>query len=531
MLSLGSSDFGAIRERGAVYVDKTDYVFELSRPYTSYFLSRPRRFGKSLLVSTFENYFRGRRGLFEGLKIFPLEEATASPWEVYPVFKFSFAGGYSCQGLREVEMAIAETLEEIEEEYGLEPGAAKASLPIRLSKDIGLAWRKTGRRVVVLVDEYDNPLEKAQTAEENDKIRSMFKSLWGVLKDRQDKLRFVFFTGVTKYQKVSIFSELNNLIELSMDGRYAAICGLVRREIEDNYGLHVDALARRNGMSRGECLAEMERRYDGYHFAWPSAGVYNPYSVLNALDKGEFGNYWFRSGMPGLLPKRIVEEGFDLSALIGGRVAENADRLSDLTPGNMALVPLLFQTGYLTLKGPMDDFRYFPLGFPNEEVRVAFTEQLVPLVLPAVGAGARGLTFRDIADDLNRGDVASCLDRLTAIFASLPYERGNAKGDPVEVNFQNVIYVVFTMLGIAMRTEVAGAGGVCDAVVETAAHAYVFEFKRDKPAGEALAQIRAKGYADRFAATTKRLHLVGVSFSTSRRQIGEWREEMVAAPR
>lgn len=527
-LSLGMSDFAAIRREGAIYVDKTDMIFELTRLSRSYFLSRPRRFGKSLLVSTLENFFLGRKELFRGLKIFEMEEKTARPWTKFPVFKFDFAGGNFEAGVAGLNARLDTVLDTYETTYGIPPGQRSKFPAERLARLLIAAEASAGRPSVVLVDEYDRPLEAA-TGEEREQMRTLLKNFWGVLKGNQDRLRFVLFTGVTKYQKVSIFSELNNLVELTWQGRYSTLCGLTRDEIERDYDAHIDEMAACIGMTRSECMAELERHYDGYHFTWPSPGVYNPYSLLTSLNEHNFGNYWFQSGTPGSLPKRIVEEGFDMTPLMDGNVSESVDNLSDLAPGGMSLVPLLFQSGYLTLKGPADDFQYYPLGFPNDEVRQAFTRQLAPMVLPILEGNSMRLMLNDLTKALQDGDFGSCLAGFKSIFASLPYDRGNAKGDPIEVNFPNAIYIVFTLLGIAIRTEVSGARGVCDAIVETVRHAYVIEFKRDCPAADALGQVKAKGYADRFASAAKSVHLVGVSFSTKTRNVGEWVEEL--APR
>lgn len=524
LLSLGSSDFESIREQGAVYVDKTDYIFELSRPYTSYFLSRPRRFGKSLLVSTMKSYFEGRKELFEGLKIYEMEASARHPWTRHPTFVFSFASGNYSLGVEALLARLDTQLGELEAEYGIAPGLVSPQYPERLARLIAAAHKATRRRVVVLVDEYDSPLEKCPP-EQLGKMREELKGFWGVLKDYQDRLRFVFFTGVTKYQKVSIFSELNNLIELTMDKRYASLCGLTRADIEENYAPHIDALAAGNGMSREECMAEMERRYDGYHFSWPSEGVYNPYSVLSALQNSQFDNYWFRSGTPGTLPRRICREGFDVAGLFAGDVSESRDNLQDMNPGSMALVPLLFQTGYLTLAGPQDEFGRHRLQFPNDEVRTAFTRQLAKLVVPAVDDAGSDVAVNKIAADLAQGDIAMCINRLNAIFASLPYDSGSPNSDPIEANFRNAFYIIFTLLGMAVRVEVAGAKGVCDALVENSAHIYVFEFKRDHTAADAMRQIKERDYAGRFAASPKALHLVAASFSSKEKKIVEWLAE------
>ena len=522
-LSTGLSDFAAIRRGGAIYVDKTDMVFELTRLPQSFFLSRPRRFGKSLLVSTFENYFLGRKELFEGLRIYDLENATEEPWVEYPIFKFSFSGGELVGGVRELELRIADTLDDIESRYGLDPGEARASLAVRLGKDLRLAKSQMGRSVVVLVDEYDRPLEAVRGGE-MEAVRDLLKGFWGILKDKQECLRFAFFTGVTKYQKVSIFSELNNLVEITSNPDYAALCGLTRREVEGCYPAHVARLAAEQGMTVDECHAELARLYDGYHFAWPSEGVYNPYSVLYAFADRRFGERWFTSGTPTLLPRRIREEGFDVAALLRGGIRETESALADLNPGNMALVPLLFQTGYLTLAGPMGRDGRYPLDFPNHEVRHGFTSQLLPLFAPAMARDGE-LSIYSIREDLLSGDVDACLRRMRAVYASQPYERGAPLADPVESTFQNVIYIVFNLLGVDARAEVSGARGVADIVVETPGHVYVMEFKRDSSPEEAMRQIEARGYASRFAATTRRVHLVGVNFSSAMRQIDGWVEK------
>lgn len=524
-LSLGMSDFAAMRGEGAIYVDKTDMVFALTRLSRSYFLSRPRRFGKSLLVSTFENYFLGRKELFRGLRIFDMEEACPNPWRSHPVLKFSFAGGNLEDGKEAVEAKLDTILETYERRYGVRHTRATARFyPERFARLIDAASDSSKGPIVVLVDEYDRPME-ALRGDEMRRVRNLLKVFWGVLKDKQEKLRFVFFTGVTKHQKVSIFSELNNLVDLTADRRYTELCGLTRGEIESYYAPFVESLAESCGLTREECLAELSRRYDGYRFRWPSEGIFNPYSVLSALDKQEFGNYWFQSGTPGTLPQRIANEGLDLAPLMDGKATADADSLSELNPEAVALVPLLFQTGYLTIKGPADELGHYPLGFPNEEVRMAFTGQLANYVFPNADGGQSGLTIKELSGDLRSGDLASCMNRLKALLASLPYDRGNPRNSPIETNYQNALYIVFTLLGVTMRTEVTGARGVCDAIAEAASHVYVFEFKRDRPASEALAQIKRQGYAERFAASGKVLHLVGVSFSTALRTIDEWMEE------
>lgn len=523
-LSTGLSDFAAIRRGGAIYVDKTDMVFELTRLPQSFFLRRPRRFGKSLLVSTFENYFLGRKELFEGLRIYDLENATDEPWVEHPVLKFSFSGGDLDDGVEALRSGLNRMLSPYERKAGIGMRQKAETLSDRFANLIDASVERAGGvPVVVLVDEYDRPLEAVRGGE-MEAVRNLLKGFWGILKDKQECLRFAFFTGVTKYQKVSIFSELNNLVEITSNPDYAALCGLTRSEVEGCYPPHVARLAAEQGMTVAECHAELARLYDGYHFAWPSEGVYNPYSVLYAFADRRFGERWFTSGTPTLLPRRIREEGFDVAGLLRGGIRETESALADLNPGNMALVPLLFQTGYLTLAGPMGRDGRHPLDFPNQEVRHGFTSQLLPLFAPVMARDGE-LSVYSIREDLLSGDVGACLRRMRAVYASLPYERGAPLADPVESTFQNVIYIVFNLLGVDARAEVSGARGVADIVVETPEHVYVMEFKRDSSPEEALRQIEARGYASRFAATPRRVHLVGVNFSSALRQIDGWVEK------
>ena len=517
-LPLGVQDFSILRGDNYLYVDKTSLIYELTHTQRAVFLSRPRRFGKSLLLSTLRYYFLGRRNLFSGLAIERLEKE----WAEYPVLYFDFNGqNYTLEnGLTDI---IENHLSNWEKEYGCTRIAETAA--VRFENVIKAASEKTGKRVVVLVDEYDKPLLETMTIlpEIEEANRAVFKGVFGVLKKMDAYLRFYMFTGVTKFSKVSIFSDLNQLTDISLDNEYSAICGISQSELENNFSSYIERLSKNFGYSHDECLSELKRMYDGYHFSNASDGMYNPFSLLHCFFKKDFGSYWFESGTPTFLINKLNAAHYDIRNFTD-EVKARESELKDYRPENADPTPLFYQSGYLTIKGWNQKQRSFKLGFPNAEVKYGFLDSLAPSYLHVEDKPA---PFNiDILDDaVEEGDTEGMKNWFTALFALLPYPAGADTEAVTEQNFQNVIFMSLTMMGKYARTEVHSAKGRADCILETADYVYLFEFKRDVSASEALKQIEKQGYAKPYASDKRKIFKIGVNFSTKERNISEWKVE------
>lgn len=519
-LPIGIQDFEKLRKEGFIYVDKTKHVYELAQSGLPYFLSRPRRFGKSLFLSTLEAYFLGKKELFKGLYIYDKEEASENPWQIYPVLKFSLAAGdfTNEEGL---ENRLKDTLAEFEKKYKLpEEGD---SLPVRFEHALRNACEKTGKQVVVLVDEYDNPILKniGENKEQERKNRNLYKGFFAVLKDQDAYLKFVFFTGVTKFSKVSIFSDLNQLRDITLTSQFESICGITQKELEDNFEAEIKEFSDKFGMTKEECLAELKQRYDGYHFTANCEDIYNPFSLLNAFSNKDFGNYWFETGTPTFLVKKLDEINFDVRQF-EDNIKANESEIMDYRPESDNPIPLLFQAGYLTIKSWNQRQRSFKLGFPNEEVKYGFLKALAPAYLKIEKNSS--LFNVDVLDDaVEEGDTDGMRDWFTSLFAVLPYPAGADVESITEQTFQNVIYITLLMLGKYTRTEVHSAKGRADCIVEADDFIYIFEFKRDANAKDALNQIEEMGYARPYESDKRKLFKIGVNFSTKERNIVEWK--------
>ena len=518
-LPIGIQDFEDLRTNGYVYVDKTRHIYNLVASGKAYFLSRPRRFGKSLFISTLEAYFLGKKELFEGLWIYDEEEKSANPWQVYPVLKFSLASGEftSENGLRN---SLTDNLKRFEEKYGLPSN--ENDLVARFKNALKNACEKTGKKVVVLVDEYDTPLLKnISENEEQEKVnRALYKGFFATLKDYDAYLRFVFFTGVTKFSKVSIFSDLNQLQDITLDSRFDSICGITQEELESNFIPEIGAMADKFGLTKDECLAELKKRYDGYHFTDNLIDIYNPFSLINAFSKRDFGNYWFESGTPTFLVKKLDAINFD-ARKFEETVKVSEAEIKDYRPENENPVPLLYQSGYLTIKSFNQKQRSYKLGFPNEEVKYGFLNALAPAYLK-VDNNSSYFNVDILDDAVEEGDSDGMRDWFTSLFALLPYPTSGNTEVLTEQNFQNVIYLSLLILGKYVRTEVHTAKGRADCVIETDNFVYVFEFKKDVSAKEALAQIEEQGYAKPYESDKRKLFKIGVNFSSIDRNITEW---------
>ena len=509
-LPIGIQTFAEIREENYLYVDKTAFVWRIANTGKPYFLSRPRRFGKSLLLSTFEAYFEGKKELFEGLAIADMEKE----WKTYPVFHLDLnAEKYdSPQALVEI---LSRQLTQWELKYG--KGEDEETLSGRFAGVIRRACEQSGRGVVVLVDEYDKPLLQALGDDALlDDYRKTLKAFYGVLKSSDRYLRFVFLTGVTKFAQVSVFSDLNQLNDISLDFAYATLCGITKEELGSTFVPELERQAAVNDMTSEAVMEMMTRRYDGYHFHPKGAGVFNPFSVLNSFSKQEFGSYWFQTGTPTFLVELLKESDYDLRTLIDGIEASASSFMEYRVDANNP-IPLIYQSGYLTIKDYDKEFQLYRLAFPNDEVRYGFLNFLVPYYTP-VNEDEQNFYIGKFVQELRAGEVDAFLTRLQAFFADFPYELS----DSTERHYQVVFYLVFKLMGQFTEVEVRSARGRADAVVKTPKYIYVFEFKLNGTAEQALQQIDEKGYLIPYQADDREVVKVGVEFSAEKRNIDRW---------
>ena len=509
-LPIGIQTFEKIRNEGYLYVDKTRMVWNLASMGVAYFLSRPRRFGKSLLISTFEAYFEGRRDLFEGLAIEKLEEK----WDKHPVLHLDL-NARKYERPEDLIAMLNQYLEKWEAKFGNEK---KDRAPEeRFEYIIQRAYEQTGKGVVVLVDEYDKPLLQSLHDEELlEAYRRTLKAFYGVLKSADKYLRFVFLTGVTKFSQVSVFSDLNQLNDISMDYDSGTLCGITHEELVNNFSPEIEALAKVNGLSKEEAIEQMTRQYDGYHFHPNADGVYNPFSVLNAFYKKEFGNYWFQTGTPTFLVESLQKADYDLRILMDGVEAPAINFTEYRVEANNP-IPLIYQSGYLTIKGYDKEFKMYTLGFPNDEVRYGFLNFLVPFYT-TVTDDKKSFFIGKFVQELRSGETDSFMQRLEAFFADFPYELN----DKTERHYQVVLYLIFKLMGQFTQAEVRSAKGRADAIVQTPKFVYVFEFKLNGTAEEALQQINDKGYAAPFKLDNRQIVKVGVEFSAETRNVNRW---------
>lgn len=523
-LPIGIQSFEDLRKNRYVYVDKTEFIWELLTKGKTYFLSRPRRFGKSLFVSTIAAYFRGQKELFDGLAIAgkEAEKPAEEQWLSFPVMLFSLSGGtYAKEG--GLESQLAKEIERVEYQY-LQKSVKQPndSIASWFGKVIEALYASEHRQVVVLVDEYDKPLLEPMnvSSKQEEENRSLFKSFFSVLKDEDQYLKFVFFTGVTKFSKVSIFSDLNQLNDISMADEYGAICGITQKELMENFDEEINKLAEKQNLSREETIQKLTGMYDGYHFSESSAGVYNPFSLLSAFSHRKFGRYWFETGTPTFLLRELRRSNIPVQDFSEGIRAVPA-QLSDYRVHNPDPVPLYYQTGYLTIQGYDPRFDEYTLSFPNDEVEYGFLSSLIPAVRPDVNAPYTSFSASGMTACMDTGDVDTFMKMLKALLASIPCCEGKA---PVqEQQWRNIIFAVFTILGQYVRAEVHSAGGRSDCIIENEKYVYIFEFKVDKPSQEALEQIETKGYAQPFAASGKQIMKIGVSISSDTGTIREWK--------
>ena len=527
-LPIGIQSFKDLREKNFLYVDKTEYLFRLVNNGKVYFLSRPRRFGKSLFLSTLAAYFLGQKELFTELYLEKAEEEQAeleqrAAWEAYPVLYLDFNTGNYIES-DELGMNLNGHLCKWEKLYGVEP--SEQNFALRFAGVITRACQQTGKQVVILVDEYDKPLLQTMGVNEtlNEQYRNTLKAFYSVIKTCDQYIRFAFLTGVTKFSKISIFSDLNNLRDISMEKQYAGICGITQAELEANFQPEIQAFASEQDLTYQQTVTTLKQWYDGYLFHPAGEGMYNPYSVLSALAKREIKSYWFSTGTPTFLVNYLKEAHYFIPDL-DGNVELNESGLETYRAVSENALPILFQSGYLTIIGYIKEARLYKLGFPNDEVRYGFLENLLP-AYSSLPLGDTGKSVWQFVQDIREGKVDSFMERMRSIIAGIPYDNFTEENMKLrEQNYQTAVYLVFALMGQFVQTEVHCSTGRIDCVVYTVDSIYLFEFKLtgNGSAEDALNQIKEKEYAAKYLTDGKKIVLIGSSFDEKTRTIKEWK--------
>ena len=562
-LPIGIQSFEKLRRDRYVYIDKTAFLWQLVQGSNPYFLSRPRRFGKSLFLSTLAAYFRGKKELFKDLYLEKAEEEQAAqenrtPWQEYPVLYLDFnTGQYELTGA--LDETLSYFLDTEEPKYNLQKNGFSHAK--RFTALIQAAYQQTGKQVVILVDEYDKPLLQTMGVNEelNEQYRNTLKAFYSVIKTCDEYIRFAFLTGVTKFSKISIFSDLNNLRDISMEKQYAGLCGITQTELETNFQPDIQVLADEQDLTYQEALAALKQWYDGYLFHPAGEGMYNPFSLLSALVKKEIKSYWFSTGTPTFLVNFLKEAHYYIPDL-DGKVELDEEGLQTYRAVAQDALPILFQAGYLTIKEYISDLRLYRLCFPNDEVRYGFLQNLLP-AYSDVPFGQTGVWVGRFVQDIRNGNVNEFMERMQAIISSIPYDdfpKGKLKLR--EQNYQTAVYLVFALMGQFVQTEVHcyssaatdGGGsmqqrcfggaetrsqnytrmysfGVADCIVITADSVYIFEFKLsgNGSAEDALNQIKKNGYAAQYKTGGKKIVLIGAGFEEEKRTIKEWKVELL----
>ena len=564
---IGVQSFKVLRNDRYLYVDKTDYIFRLISSGRVYFLSRPRRFGKSLFLSTLAAYFLGQKELFKGLYLETAEEEQAvqegrTAWQEYPVLYFDFNTG-QYDTFESLISRIQLFLSPLEKKYHITP--VEGDVAQRLEVIIKQIYEAAQRQVVILVDEYDKPLLQTMGVNEelNEQYRNTLKAFYSVIKTCDQYIRFAFLTGVTKFSKISIFSDLNNLRDISLEKQYAGICGITEAELKHNFQPEIQSLADEQDLSYDQTLAALKQWYDGYCFYPGSDGMYNPFSLLNAFVKQRFGSYWFSTGTPTFLVTFLKEAHYFIPDL-DGNVELDEDGLQTYRAVAQEPFPILFQAGYLTIKEYIKDLRLYRLGFPNDEVRYGFLHNLLP-AYSSVPFGQTGVSVWRFVQDIREGKMDSFMERMQAIISGIPYDNFSKENIKLrEQNYQTAVYLIFALMGQFVQTDVychssAAMDGGCstqqrrfgstetrsqnytrtysfddstgrvDCVVQTADAVYIFEFKLtgNGTAEDALSQIREKEYAAKYKAEGKKIVLIGAGFNEKKRTIAEWKGELL----
>ena len=508
---LGIQTFEEIRRNNQYYVDKTYLIYNIVKGSKNNFLSRPRRFGKSLLVTTMQAYFEGKKDLFKGLAIEKLEKE----WVKYPVIHLDLSRGKYYE-IQVVHSTLNAVLGFYEAKLGITV-AEGTTYGTRLDEIIQTTAAQTGQKVVVLIDEYDAPmLDSNAKPELQEQIRSIMRDFFSPLKANEGLLRFVFLTGITKFSQLSIFSELNNIKNYSLDDRYATICGFTEQELLDNFHEGITDLAAANGMTFDEAVEKLKEQYDGYHFTAHCPGLYNPYSILNALFDSRFDNYWFATGTPTFLLELLQKNNILIPQLEG--IMATPQRFDAPTEKITDPVPVLYQSGYITIKKSQNGM--YLLGFPNEEVRQGFSESMLNFIAPYY-AGPRDNFAWEFGQAMRADNIDAAMEALKVYLAGFPYDIHHNS----EAFFQAILYTIFNMLNFTIRAEARTARGRVDLLVSTKTTIFVMELKIDQSAAKALEQIDAKDYTLPYKHDGRRVFKVGINFSTEKRTVDEWRYE------
>ena len=506
---IGIQNFEKIRNDGYLYIDKTALMYQMVKTGSYYFLSRPRRFGKSLLISTIEAYFQGKKELFAGLAIERLEK----DWIKYPILHLDLnIEKYDVP--ESLDNILEKSLTAWEKLYGAEP--SERSFSLRFAGIIERACKQAGQRVVILVDEYDKPMLQAIGNEKLQKqFRDTLKPFYGALKTMDGYIKFEFLTGVTKFGKVSVFSDLNNLDDISMRKDYVEICGVSDQELHENLDIELHEFAETQGLSYDKLCTKLKEYYDGYHFTHNSIGIYNPFSLLNAFKYKEFGSYWFETGTPTYLVKLLKKHHYDLERM--AHEETDAQVLNSIDSESTNPIPVIYQSGYLTIKGYDERFGIYRLGFPNREVEEGFIRFLLPFYAN-VNKVESPFEVQKFVREVETGDYDSFFHRLQSFFADTTYEVIREQ----ELHYENVLFIVFKQVGFYTKVEYHTNDGRIDLVLQTEKFIYIMEFKLNGTAEEALQQINDKRYALPFEADGRKLFKIGINFSEKTRNIEKW---------
>jgi len=506
---IGIQNFEKIRNDGYLYIDKTALMYQMVKTGSYYFLSRPRRFGKSLLISTLEAYFQGKKELFTGLAVERLEK----DWIKYPILHLDLnIEKYDTP--ESLDNILEKSLTAWEKLYGAEP--SERSFSLRFAGIIERACKQAGQRVVILVDEYDKPMLQAIGNEKLQKqFRDTLKPFYGALKTMDGYIKFAFLTGVTKFGKVSVFSDLNNLDDISMRKDYVEICGVSDQELHENLDIELHEFAETQDLSYDKLCTKLKEYYDGYHFTHNSIGIYNPFSLLNAFKYKEFGSYWFETGTPTYLVKLLKKHHYDLERM--AHEETDAQVLNSIDSESTNPIPVIYQSGYLTIKGYDERFGIYRLGFPNREVEEGFIRFLLPFYAN-VNKVESPFEVQKFVREVETGDYDSFFHRLQSFFADTTYEVIREQ----ELHYENVLFIVFKLVGFYTKVEYHTNNGRVDLILQTDKFIYIMEFKLNGTAEEALQQINNKRYALPFEADGRKLFKIGINFSEKTRNIEKW---------
>ena len=512
-LPVGIQTFSEVINRNCLYVDKTAYIQKMLELSKYIFLSRPRRFGKSLLVSTLQSYFEGRKDLFKGLYI----EQVEKEWTEYPVVRLDMSSSKHMEK-EQLENYLLYILENNEKRFGI--SASHPDPNVRLSNLISSVYENTGKQVVILIDEYDAPLlDVMHEKEQLPILRQVMRNFYSPLKAADPYLKFVFITGITKFSQLSIFSELNNLKNISMNPDFAAICGLSIEEVKTQMADYLEDFAAARKLDKDEALEALKVQYDGYHFAWPSPDIFNPFSLLNAFQDRRLNNYWFESGTTTFLIEMLRQ--YDKVFTDIKTIEASACDFDAPTESATSIVPLLYQSGYITIKDYDPDFDFYILDIPNKEVRIGLTRSLIPAYITPDTLIVNNAA-RHVAQCLAKEDVNGALTILQQFLSTIPYcDNANTEG-----HYQQVLYIIFTLVtGYFADVEVRTATGRVDMVLRTAQNLYLFELKLNRSAEAAMQQINLKDYPARFTLCGLPIVKVGINFDAESHTISDWEIE------